>query len=254
MASGRGFETSYRVRFDEAGGDGLLRSSGLLRYAQDVAWQHSEAAGFGREWYAARDLHWLVRWARLSVTGPIGYGDTLRVATEVIGGGRVWARRLTHVQRVDERPGGRESRVEMATVATVATDWVLLSSAGRPTRVPDEIVSRLSPNARLNPEHVSMGRAGTDSLTAESVVRAADVDPLGHLNNAAYLDLVTEAAAGLGWTGGEGSEARLEYLTPALPRQRILTTCWPAGEGGVACRLQDERGDELCRALLQSRG
>ncbi|CAN5514275.1 hypothetical protein BH24CHL9_BH24CHL9_11780 [soil metagenome] len=250
MASNRGFEASYRVRFDEAGADGLLRSSGLLRYAQDVAWQHSEAVGFSREWYAGLDLHWLVRWARLSVTGQIGYGDTLRVATEVIGGGRAWARRRTRVQRVDERPGGCDSRVKMATVAT---DWVLLTSGGRPTRVPDEIVSRLSPDARLNPEHVSVDRAGPDSLTAESVVRASDIDPRGHLNNAAYLDLVAEVAAGLGWTGGEGSEVRLEYLTPALLGQRVLTTCWPAGDGGVACRLQDERGDELCRAMLLAR-
>ena len=34
----------YRVRFDEAGPDGLLRTSVLLRYAQDLAWYHSAPA------------------------------------------------------------------------------------------------------------------------------------------------------------------------------------------------------------------
>lgn len=33
----------YRVRFDEAGPDGLLRTSVLLRLAQDLAWHHSAA-------------------------------------------------------------------------------------------------------------------------------------------------------------------------------------------------------------------
>ena len=34
---------------------------GHLRFAQDLAWIHSESAGFGREWYADRQLTWLVR-------------------------------------------------------------------------------------------------------------------------------------------------------------------------------------------------
>ena len=49
-------EARYRVRFDEAGPDGHLRTSGLMRYAQDVAWQHSAALGFGRDWYLERGL------------------------------------------------------------------------------------------------------------------------------------------------------------------------------------------------------
>ena len=45
-------EARYRVRFDEAGPDGLAPDVGLMRYAQDVAWQHSTALGFDRAWYA----------------------------------------------------------------------------------------------------------------------------------------------------------------------------------------------------------
>src|SRR4029079_2038825 len=60
-------ETAYRVRFDEAGPDGTLRTSGLMRFAQAVAWLHSTALGFGREWYAERRLTWLVRAAELEV-------------------------------------------------------------------------------------------------------------------------------------------------------------------------------------------
>ncbi len=41
----RGVTIPYRVRFDECGPDGLARSSALLRYAQDVAWVHSEQHG-----------------------------------------------------------------------------------------------------------------------------------------------------------------------------------------------------------------
>ena len=73
-------EASYRVRFDEAGPGGRLRTSGLMRYAQDVAWQHSTALGFGRDWYLERGLTWLVRSAELEVLAPIPMGVDDRVA------------------------------------------------------------------------------------------------------------------------------------------------------------------------------
>ena len=72
-------EAAYRVRFDEAGPDGLARPSTLLRYAQDVAWIHSESLGFDRAWYASRGLAWVVRSAELVTNGPIRTGDVVVV-------------------------------------------------------------------------------------------------------------------------------------------------------------------------------
>ena len=36
--------------YNEAGPDGLLRTSVLLRYAQDLAWFHSAKVGFDQAW------------------------------------------------------------------------------------------------------------------------------------------------------------------------------------------------------------
>ena len=91
--SGAGFEAAYRVRFDEAGPDGRLRTSGLLRYTQDLAAQHSEALGYDRAWYAARGLTWLVRAAEIEVLRAIPYGVHLLGTTRVVGFRRVWSRR-----------------------------------------------------------------------------------------------------------------------------------------------------------------
>ena len=91
--SGTGFEAVYRVRFDEAGPDGRLRTSTLLRYTQDLAAQHSEALGYDRAWYAARGLTWLVRAAEVEVLRAIPYGVYLLGTTRVVGFRRVWSRR-----------------------------------------------------------------------------------------------------------------------------------------------------------------
>ena len=92
-----GYLAGYRVRFDEAGPDGWMRTSSLLRYAQDVAWRHSEHLGFDRAWYLARGLGWVVRGVELELHAPVPMGQTLRVSTAVVGHRRIWARRLGDV-------------------------------------------------------------------------------------------------------------------------------------------------------------
>ena len=61
---------------------GRLRPSGYLRYAQDMAWRHSESAGFGRDWYAERSLTWLVRNVSLHLVAAVTYGEQITLTTE----------------------------------------------------------------------------------------------------------------------------------------------------------------------------
>src|SRR3954453_17107821 len=89
-----GFVAGYRVRFDEAGPDGRIRTSALLRYAQDVAWRHSEDLGFDRQWYVDRGLWGGVRAVDLGGIRPVAMGQTIRVSTAVTGHRRIWARRV----------------------------------------------------------------------------------------------------------------------------------------------------------------
>jgi acyl-ACP thioesterase len=64
-----------------------------MRFAQDLAWLHSTALGFGREWYAERGLTWLVRAAELLVLARVPMGRDVHARTEVVGMRRVFARR-----------------------------------------------------------------------------------------------------------------------------------------------------------------
>ena len=176
-------EVPVRVRFDEAGPDGTLRSSGLLRYAQDVAWIHSEGAGFGRDWYGARQLMWLVRSIVLDVEGAVEYGTTLTVTTEVLGFRRVWARRRSEDFRADA-PASR--------VATMIIDWVLLGPSGTPTRVPPEILGAFPVELpSFEPTRVAVPSAD-DAVRHTLSVRPRDLDPMAHVNNAIYLDYLEE--------------------------------------------------------------
>lgn len=232
-------QVTYRVRFDEADASGHLRPSGLLRYTQDLAWQHSEAAGFDRAWYDARGTFWLVRMASLRIWRPADYGDHLRATTQVTGWRRVWARRHTSFDAEDGQP-----------IAEADTDWVLLTSAGRPAQIPDEISRHFAPGRRYKPDAVKLGAPTAAQHVLKTTVAAAQIDPLGHLNNAAYLDIVDAAMLPLMSELAMPIEYRVEYIRPMLAGASLRAVAWVAPDGSLACQLLDEAGAEVCRAIV----
>lgn len=257
----RRIELPYRARFDECGPDGRVRSSALLRYAQDLAWIHSERLGFTRDWYAERDLAWVVRAAELVILASLPLGETISLSTEVIGFRRVWARRRT------------EGRLADGTLALWGhTDWVILDTArGMPGRFPPEFLARFDvPSDPFEPGRVTLPAppSGGPSQIHTTTVRPQDIDPMGHVNNAAYLDyldeaLLAEGEAARALTAALPRRFRIEYVQPAAPGAVLTSVLWtmpadPAGAsahgridgGGYAWRLDDDEGRELARALV----
>jgi acyl-CoA thioesterase FadM len=245
----RGVSVPYRVRFDECAPDGVVRSSALLRYAQDVAWVHSERMGFDRAWYADRDLAWVVRTAELAILGPVELGETIELSTAVTGFRRVWARRRTEGRRHDGR-----------LVLWGHTDWVMTDVVrGLPGKVPPEFPAAFDvPPGPFEPGRVPLPPAPDDAVRHASRVRPQDLDPMGHVNNAAYLDYLEEALDAAGEVArpaisGTPRRIRLEYLAPAAPGITLLGEAWQEpedGQPGWAWRLTGEDGRELARAKV----
>jgi acyl-CoA thioesterase FadM len=245
-----GATARYRVRFDECGPDSVVRTSTLLRYAQDMAWVHSEQLGFDREWYGERGLAWVVRAAELGILAPVSLGATLSISTAITGFRKVWARRRT------------EARLEDGTLAFWGhTDWVMTDRRGMPGRVPTEFPAALPVEpGTFEPGRVPLPPTPDGAYRHVTRVRPQDVDPMAHVNNAAYVDYLEEALTG----AGPGAIAamhhvprrvRLEYLQPAAPLAVLAGATWPCDDGdgdGWAWRLTDDGGDdrELARGRI----
>jgi len=246
-----GYVAGYRVRFDEAGPDGHMRTSALLRYAQDVAWRHSEFLGFDRPWYAERGLAWVVRAVELEVLAPIPMGHTLRVSTAVVGHRRIWARRRGECRLADG-----------SIAATVTTDWVLLDARGRIVRIPPEFgVVFSNPELSTDISRVEAAEPPAGAPTLAIRVRPQDLDPMDHVNNAVYVDWLEEAlAAGHAASGdpvaADGATGvttalprtiRLEYLASAAPGDNVRIRSWIDRERWYA-RIGRADGAEFVRA------
>ncbi|HEY8817808.1 MAG TPA: acyl-ACP thioesterase domain-containing protein [Candidatus Limnocylindrales bacterium] len=237
---------AYRVRFDEGAPDGLIRTSVLLRYAQDLAGHHSTLRGFGREWYAERGLTWLVRAAEVGLVAPIRVGAELVGTTQAIGQRRVWARRRTDF--VD--PDGR-------LVAWVHIDWVLLDARGAPTRIPAEFDAVFgAPAATFGLARVDPGAVPGGAARMTLTVRPQELDPMDHVNNAVYADWLDETlivAGGQAAIRAVPRLVRLEYARAAEPGASLVAEAWPDAVGWSG-RITDAEGTELLRARLEPGG
>ena len=233
----------FRIRFDEAGPDGLIRTSVLLRMAQDVAWLHSSSRGFTRDWYRERSLTWLARAAEVTVLGEVRVGDELVGTTQVVGWRRVWARRRTDFTD----PAG-------TTVAWTHVDWVLLDARGAPTRVPKEFDGHFwAPEATFPLGRVPLGEPPATTASATFRVRPQELDPMDHVNNAVYADWLDEqviAAGGVAAVRTVPRVIRLEYARAAEAGATVVADVW-RDEPGWACRITDAGGADLLRARLE---
>jgi medium-chain acyl-[acyl-carrier-protein] hydrolase len=246
LSDARRLERPYRVRFDECGPEGTLPAAGALRYVQDLAWVHSNERGFGREWYGPRRLTWLIRAIELELSGSAVYGEALTVSTEVAGFRRVWARRRSRLTAADD---GR-------SIAQATIDWVLLDAAGAPTRIPEEIDAAFSPPAvSISPLRVRLPPAPVGADVHEFAVRRGELDPMAHVNNAAYFDYVDEQLAGV--AGGRAMTQlprlyRIEFVAPAEAGVTLKSSLWQA-DGRWYWRLESAAERELARATVEVR-
>jgi acyl-ACP thioesterase len=135
-------------------------------------------------------------------------------------------------------------------VARVQTDWLLLDRRNRPARLPPEF------------EHAFPMLGADDALArvelpeppegvARQPVRARphELDPMGHVNNAVYVDWLEEAIAAASTQDSTPPSPRrmgLEYLGSAAPGVELGAIAWPADHGWLF-RL-DAGGQVLVRA------
>jgi acyl-ACP thioesterase len=239
-------EATYRVRFDEAGPDGLLRTSGLMRYAQDVAWQHSSALGFGRDWYLERGLTWLVRSAELEVLAGIPMGVDVVARTQVVGQRRVWARRRGEFRSQDG-----------TLTAWVHTDWVMIDARGALIRIPEVFAERFRiPETTGQINRVALPPTPEGAASRSFAVRPHELDPMAHVNNAVYLDWLEEAVLAAAGMRREAANLdaiprryRLEYAAAADAGMAVGDAAW-RDDGSWSYRLTATDGPELFRAAV----
>ncbi len=227
-------ERTFRVRHAECDIHGVVRDANYLRYMESAAFDASAAAGYDQARYQAIGCLWLIRETSIDLRGELRMNDAVTVKTWVADFRRVRSRRAYELRRVATNE----------VVATAYTDWAFLEAAtGRPAVIPAELIAAFFPEGPSDqPEprpRFPAAEPPPDAFTMQRRVEWRDLDSAGHVNNAAYLDYVEEAArqhlAAGGWPTARLAAAglalaarrhRIEYRQPALPDTTLRVTTW----------------------------
>jgi acyl-ACP thioesterase len=213
---GRRYTHQRRVRVSDAGPEGVLRLDGLARYLQDVATDDWADAGL-----SPAEI-WVVR--RTSMRVAVGgrwpaLGETVDLTTWCGGTGPAWAERRTDLEV------GATLMIE-----TVAL-WVPLDPAGRPLRIGEDFDAVYGEAAagRRVPGRVPPAPRLAATTARPWPIRRADLDIVGHVNNAAVWAAVTEVA------GSPVASASLTHHGPLDQGQAVTLASGP----GQMCLMAD---------------
>lgn len=125
------FSAAWRVRSYELDANGHVNNAVYLNWAEEIATEHAEAAGYGRDFTLALGGAWLIRRSEITHHLPAVYGDMVEVEVRV-----EWIRGARAVRRTWIR-----RQADQTLLAEVVTEWVWVRlSDGRPAPVPKELV------------------------------------------------------------------------------------------------------------------
>ena len=178
----RDFREEFSVRLGDADVAGQLRLDGVARFLQDVATDDWDETGI-----ESTDT-WVVRRTSLRIAEGgrwPRYKERLTLSTWCAGVGAAWAERRTNVMI------GSRCMLEAEAI------WVPIDQTGHPVRlrtsffdVYGESVRERKVSGRVPRAQVSDG-----ALRQPWPLRRADLDIVGHVNNAAVWQAVTEVVA-----------------------------------------------------------
>lgn len=194
LGEGRSYQSSRRVRLGDATPTGHVRLDAVARYLQDVARDDVDAAGISGE------AAWVVRRSSLEVRHRPKYEDRLDLVTWCSGTGAAWAERRTTISRAG-RP-----LIEASSL------WVCMdpvTSRPRPLNERFFAVYGQTPQSRTVPSRLQLPAEPPDGATSRPFpLRRADLDVLGHVNNA------------VAWTALEEQVAPERFITRAQVEYR----------------------------------
>jgi acyl-ACP thioesterase len=167
------------VRLADADPSGRLRLDALARFLQDIG--NDDTADAGHDASAP----WVTRRTTITVDTWPQIGERLEVTTWCGGMGSHYAERRTTL------------RAPSGTVEAAAT-WVHVDeTTGRPARLPQWFHDTYAASAegRKITARLNHDAPPPDAASQPWPIRWADLDVVGHVNNAAYWEAVEEALA-----------------------------------------------------------
>jgi acyl-ACP thioesterase len=195
---GRVFLRDRQVRLGDVDQRGRLRLDAIARYLQDIATDDTADAGLDDDGPATS---WVVRRTMIDIDQAAQLDEPVELRTFCSGTGRCWAERRTVID------GALGASIDAVSL------WIRIdATTGRPIGIGERFIELYA--ATADSRHVSprlqLPGPSDDVEHLPWPIRAVDLDPLRHVNNAVHWAIVEESLPPRARRG----RAEIEYLRP----------------------------------------
>lgn len=175
--------TNNFVSWHDVDSSGFLSLYSLFNFAQETAWKHAEKLGFGFEKLGSDNLAWVLFGMRIKMINNLpNWQGKLIIQTQPKGISGLFANRDYRMLNSDDE-----------LIAIGSSNWVVIDTkTRRPLRL-DHVFDSL--RFVENPvNHISRlkPRGEFPFLLNTYTVKASDIDIYGHVNNAKYIEWITD--------------------------------------------------------------
>lgn len=201
------------VRFGSVDCSDRLTLWKIFDFFQEAAISHATALGFGREDMAASGQAWILSRLSIFVERRPAYRETVEISTWPRRGEKLLALRDYMIKDAEGIP-----------VVRGRGGWLVLDIERRRPLRAQTIMERLPPNEGV--DAFPSGPAGLTSReglvkTAERTALYSDIDYLGHVNNARYIQWIQDALDRDIISNASQIRLDINYLSELLPGEKI---------------------------------
>jgi acyl-ACP thioesterase len=210
------FEKEYRVHVYDTGPDGRVSLASLFNYMQDIASDHAEKLGFGRDDLMRDNRFWVLSrmYAEISVW-PL-WEDSIILKTWPNGTDRLFALRNYEVRHSDGRH-----------IACGTSSWLILDRTTKKVQRPEAALRSFSSSFKpaSSPLRYSSKLEAVSGNPSESAlfrVKISDLDVNLHTNNVRYLQWINDTYD-LGFVMKNAPHsAEINYLSESLFNEEVF--------------------------------
>jgi len=180
------FEKEYMINVYDTGPDMKLNLCSLFNFMQDIASDHAEKLGFGRDDLMKDNRFWVLSRMYVEISEMPEWKDTIMVKTWPNGTDKLFALRNYEVRYPDSR-----------LIAAGISSWLILDQTTRRVQRPDSILTGYNPSLHTQKSPIrypsKLDAASEDGWISPSFrVRISDLDVNLHTNNVKYLNWVSD--------------------------------------------------------------
>jgi acyl-ACP thioesterase len=180
-------QKEYKIHVYETGVDGKLNLASLFNFLQDIASEHAEILGFGRDDLMKHNNFWALSRMYAEISAWPSWGESIIITTYPNGTDKLFALRNYEVSY----PDGRD-------IALATSSWLILDQSTRRIQRPEAALSHFNRPSEMQASPLRYASklefADNDVKNSDPFkVKISDLDINLHTNNVKYFQWINDS-------------------------------------------------------------